>query len=187
MSYLSKDTYARKREYAYKTSSDGVERIASYIIADAMSPNDPNAEKRMDELVEELQPIAELSHKRHEIHSTDRSHFIYDSSELHEIGDDYSVGETLIDRVNALNDKYHLVDGYVGGFGEGVLPDFDTDTDEEILSYYGEEPTGNDTMDHERCYELMTADWDNVINQWSRNVREWFRKLNQKVGSSFPD
>lgn len=39
MSYFSKDPYDCKREYAYRTFADGVERIASYIVANTMQPD----------------------------------------------------------------------------------------------------------------------------------------------------
>lgn len=185
MSYFSKDAYDRKREYAYRTSADGVERIASYIVANTMQPDDPDAEQRMDELVEELQPIAELSHKRHEIHSTDPQHFAYDISLLTEVGNEYSDG-CLIDTVEELNRKYSLVPEGIPYIGD-VLVSPESDTTEEILDYYGKEPTGDEDADRNTAVDLVVEDWSNVINTWSSAVRAWFGKLNRKVGSDFPD
>lgn len=190
MAYFSKDAYARKREYAYKVSLDSLEILAIALLADNpkyadLDREDPEKlDSLVEDLIEELRPIANLSHKRHEIHSTDRSHFFSDVSELVTVGNEYSDG-CLIDDVNSLNRKYNLVDTDVPIIGDVVVTS--DDSTEDILDYYGKDSSGDESTDHDLCYSLMYDDWDSVINTWSDNVRSWFKKLNEKFGTDFPD
>ena len=78
MAYFSKEIYDRKRDYAYRISNEGLEKIALYLVAENPKYKDVTWEsddELLDEidseiegLIYELEPIAELSHKRHEIH-----------------------------------------------------------------------------------------------------------------------
>lgn len=194
MAYFSKEVYDRKRDYAYRISKDGLEKIALYLVAE--NPKYKNVDwdsddelldemdSEIEELIDELEPIAELSHKRHEIHSTDRKHFVNDSSDLHKIGTQYS-DNCLIDEVNSLNKKYNLVADKVP-YINCVEVDFDTDSDEDILDYYGEDVSDDEDENHNKAYECMFFDWDEQINKWSDSVRKWFRELNKKFDTDFP-
>lgn len=194
MAYFSKDIYDRKRDYAYRISNEGLEKIALYLVSE--NPKYKNADlddedvqneidKEIEDLIYELEPIAELSHLRHNIHSTDRGHFIADSSDLHKVGTEYSDG-CLIDDVNELNKKYNLVDEKLRYIS---LPqcDMDIDSDEDILDYYGEDISEDEDENHEKAYELLFEDWDDCINKWSDSVRQWFREINKKFDTDFPD
>lgn len=194
MAYFSKDTYDRKRNYAYRISKEGLEKIALYLVSE--NPKYKNADlddenvqdeidSEIEDLIYELKPIAELSHKRHEIHSTDRRHFMSDSSDLHEVGTEYSDG-CLIDEVNALNKKYNLVNEKIPYI---KLPevDFDIDSDEDILNYYGIDVSDDENENHTNAYETLFEDWDDCINKWSNSVRQWFKELNEKFDTDFPD
>lgn len=177
MAYYSKEAYEKKREFAYRTSSDSIETLAMAILGKKEIDN------QVEELAKELKPIAELSHKRHEIHSTDRKHFINDVDELTKVGNEYSDG-CLINDVDELNKKYHLTDAELPLIGDVTVTG--QDSDEDILDYYSETPSGDEFKDHNRAIELMVEDWDNIINSWSDAVREWFRKINEKYGTNFP-
>ena len=194
MSYFSKEIYQKKRDYAYTVSSKGLENVATYLVAE--NPKYKNADLSNDDifqeinsviedLINELEPIQQLSHKRHEIHSANRRHFVNDSSELSKIGNQYSDG-CLIDDVNRLNRKYNLVKDVVKLIGD-VGVSYDSDSDEEILGYYGEDYVGLDDNEiHEKAYELMVWDWDATINKWSDSVRAWFKEINKKFNTDFP-
>lgn len=193
MSYFSKEIYDKKRDYAHKISKEGLEKIALYLIAE--NPKYKNADledenvqdeidSEIENLIYELEPIAELSHERHNIHSTNRGHFISNDSDLHEVGTEYSDG-CLIDEVNALNKKYNLVDKKLN-YIELPQCSFDIDSDEEILDYYGEDVSEDEYENHEKAYKLLFEDWDNCINKWSDSVRQWFREINKKFDTDFP-
>ena len=140
----------------------------------------------MINLFMELMPIANLSHKRHEIHSTSVDKFVENLSELHTIGTQYSTGDSLIDDVNRINKKYHLVDDDVP-FISVVELMLDVDSTEEILEYYGEKPSDDDDADTNRILNLLVEDWAEKIDSWSNSVRGWYGKLNEKFGTRFPD
>lgn len=194
MAYFSKEIYDRKANYAHRIANEGLESIATYLVAE--DPKWKNADLDDDEvsdeidseiegLIYELEPIVELSHKRHEIHSTNRSHFISDSSDLHKIGTEYSDG-CLIDDVNALNKKYNIVNEKIPYI---KLPevDFDIDSDEDILDYYGIDISDDEDENHTNAYKALFEDWNSCINKWSESVRKWFKEINKKFGSDFPD
>lgn len=61
--------------------------------------------KEILNLIEALMPIIDLSHKRHEIHSTFVDNFVGNLIELHSIGSQYSIEDCLIDEVNRINKK----------------------------------------------------------------------------------
>ena len=74
MAYFSKDIYDRKRDYAYRISNEGLEKIALYLVSE--NPKYKNADlddedvqdeidSEIEDLIYELEPIAELSHKKH--------------------------------------------------------------------------------------------------------------------------
>lgn len=194
MAYFDKETYERKARYAYRISREGLEKIAVYLVSENPKYNNADLDdediqdeidKKIEGLIYELEPIAELSHKRHEIHSTDRSHFIYGSVDLHKVGTEYSDG-CLIDDVNELSEKYNLVNEKIPYI---KLPECDTyiDSDEDILNYYGIDISDDEDENHINAYEALFEDWDDCIDNWSHSVRKWFRKLNEKFGTDFPD
>ena len=194
MAYFDKETYERKRNYAHRISREGLEKIATQLVLEDPKYENVNLDdedvqdeidKEIEGLIYELEPIAKLSHKRHEIHSTNRGHFIADSFDLHKVGTEYSDG-CLIDDVNELNKKYNLVDEKIPYI---KLPevDFDIDSDEDILDYYGINISDDEDENHTNAYEALFEDWDDCINKWSDSVRKWFRKLNEKFGTDFPD
>lgn len=178
MSYFTKDIYDKKREYAYKNSAEGVSLIAEKI------SNENNLD--FETLLEELQPIGELSHKRHELHSTDRRHFISENVEvLNELGTQYSVEEDLIDKVNKINKKYNLTPKTIRKI-DADKPDVDIDSYSEIIEFYGEDIPTEEEEIKSKALDLLYEDWDKEIEEWSNSVREWFYYVNKKYGSNFP-
>ena len=37
------------------------------------------------------------------------------------------------------------------------------------------------------AYFLLFEDWDRCINKWSDSVRKWFKEINKKFDTDFPD
>lgn len=211
MAYFSKDAYERKREYAARVANDGLTSIAKILALKDLNFTGDSSEEilsswdkyleslnddaynyetdKLDSLIQsyedELEPLKELSYKRHEIHSTDRGHFVAGSYRLTPIGTQYSE-ECLISEVNELNRKYGLSDKSVPLIKEPEC-DLDIDSIEDVLDYYGIEVSGDEDEDREAAHNALREDWDNCINQWSESVRDWFSDINQKFGSDFPD
>lgn len=219
MAYYNKDTYEKKKNYANKISKEGIESIALYyalqdmgirgkdmndcleewnIYLDSIEDEDTldseieTLEDKIEDYKETFEPIRILSHTRHEVHSTDRKSLVYDCSELHSIGTEYSTGETLIDQVNNLNREYNFTKKKIPII-RVIEPDSDIDSWEDILDYYDETPlTEEDDEDYEEknrqlAIQLMIEDWDESINEWSNSVRDWFKDINKRFDTDFPD
>lgn len=196
MANLTKEEFQRKADYANRISKEGMDKIIYSILTKNTTEEKAKIIKEQidsktysDEMINlfmELMPIADLSHKRHEIHSTSVDKFVENLSELHTIGTQYSTGDSLIDDVNRINKKYHLVDDDVPFISEVELM-LDVDSTEEILEYYGEKPSDDDDADRNRILNLLVEDWAEKIDSWSNSVRGWYGKLNEKFGTRFPD
>ena len=196
MGYFSKEVYQRKADYAYRISTAGLDKIVYSIITENTTEENAKIIKEKidsktysDEMLNlymELMPISELSHKRHEIHSTSCNDFVNNIIDLHTIGTQYSTGDSLIDEVNRINKKYHFVDDDIPFITEVELM-MDVNSTEEILEYYGEEPSDDDNADTNRVRELLATDWSEKLDYWSDSVRLWYRKLNEKFDTNFPD
>ena len=195
MAYFSKDIYDKKRDYAYRISSEGLEKIAETLVAE--DPKYKNVDldddkvidsidKDIQNLIYELEPIQDLSHRRHSIHS--------DGDDCHLDWWDNTI-EDIIDNVNGLNKKYSLVNKQVHGIDieeEGI--DFDWDNwlicdsldlnEDEYLDEYG---YWKDDDKKDEVYELTCEENRRLKDKWSEGVREWFSGLNKKFDTDFPD
>lgn len=180
--FFSKEAYERKAEYAYRVSVESI-----IVIANNIAKTNNIQEDDINDLIEELEPIAELSHTRHTIHSTDRFHFLYGNNVsrlLNAVENEYYEGE-LVYVVNGINKKYKLVDSDVEYLKIPIM-DLDIDSCNDIIEYYGEEVSEDEFENKDLAVNLLYEDWDNKINNWSNSVRVWFGKLNKKFGSKFP-
>lgn len=192
MAYFDKETYERKRNYAYRVSSEGLEKIANQLVLE--DPKYENAdlddetiqeqiESEIEDLIYELEPIAELSHLRHNIHSDGHDtsfHFSFQDSEI-------------IDNANEINKKYNLNKNEIPYPNTEDLPsldddnwllceEFDLDEDEwldEDGDWIGDK--------YEDIYEMVVERVREEKDRWSDSVRKWFRTLNEKFGTNFPD
>lgn len=179
MAYFDKETYERKREYAYNRSWESKE-----IIAKALG---------IDEDDERLIALGELSHIRHEIHSTQHPESLVSGNnfELKQncdlVGHQFSCGGEL----STLVDDLHLIDQC---FPTITLPETsdEIDTFRERIEYFGEK-VPEDWDDEENydelcnlCYEVEYFGCREIIDAWSKDVRDWFRQVNEKYGTSFP-
>lgn len=185
MAYYSKDVYDRKREYAYNVSNLGIDEIAIAILKkQGITTDDDNFDEKLEDLVEELQPIVDLSHERHEMHS---SRDTTDVTYMDIIGNQYNVGETLLNKVNELNKKYHIIQQTLPDYFE--IPEMDVDVDdwEEICEYYGIEYDENDYNDMvEKAGNALITDNRNKKDYASETIRQWFSAINEKYGTNFP-
>lgn len=193
MAYFSKEVYDRKRDYAYRISKEGLEKMALYLVAE--NPKYKNADLEDDDvqeeidseiesLIYELEPIAELSHERHNIHSDN-----------HDAHMDWWTQETerIISEVSELNDKYNLVNQEVPSIDaedEGVDCDWDAWLVCEILDLDGDEYLEdnfhfNDEK-FDEVYELCCEYNRKLKDEWSNSVRKWFKEINKKFDTDFP-
>ena len=138
----------------------------------------------MQDLFEELMPIFDLSQKMHEISSTPGTKFANNLIDLHTIGSNYSTGDSLIDDVNTLNKKYHLIDCDIPYITEVEVMEGAESTD-EILKHYGENLSDDENANYDRAHELLAHDWDKRITSWSHAVGNWYNKLNEKFNTEF--
>lgn len=194
MAYFSKEIYDRKRDYAYRISNEGLEKIALYLVAENPKYKNVNFEsddELLDEmdseiegLIYELEPIAELSHKRHEIHSDgDDSHMDWWDNEIIDI----------ITKVTELNDTYNLINIDVPSIDyedEGVDLDWDNwlicdvlDLDEDEYLEDGQWIDGK----YDEVYEKACEYNRELKDEWSDSVRKWFKEINKKFDTDFPD
>ena len=198
MAYFTKEEYQRKTEYACGVSEVGVIKLALALATKDSGfkysdLEDAEISKKLrlkvEPLITELQPIAYLSHARHEIHSTPRTDFLRDDSEVHQVmdrvGTKYSYDISLVDEVNELNKKYQLVDAEIPCISCVEIMT-SVDSTEEILENYGKEISDNEEKNEALARDLLFMDWDEKIESWSNYIKEWFGKLNQKFGTNFP-
>lgn len=184
--YFGKDAYERKAEYAYRISSEGISAIAEYYAQqDGLTYDDDEYEDAVVDYETIFEPIAELSHLRHNIHS----------SGLHYNLDFWkSEYETLIDEVNELNEKYELAPIDVEYLDYESLPDMDIMSNSEICDLMGWDETYWLDEDGDLIVDKKNEFYDNIayaireeIDRWSDSVREWFWYVNEKFGTDFPD
>lgn len=184
--YFGKDAYERKMEYSYKKSGEGIRAIAEYYAQkEGLTYDDDEYEDVVNDYETIFEPIAELSHLRHEIHS----------SGLHYNLDFWkSEYETLIDEVNGLNHEYDLVPKDVKYLDWESLPDMDIMSNSEICDLMGWDKSDWIDEDGDLIVDKKNEFYDNVayaisegIDEWSDSVREWFWYVNEKFGTDFPD
>lgn len=193
MAYFSKEIYDRKREYAHGIAREGLEKIALYLVAE--NPKYKNADlddedvqdeidKEIENLINELEPIAELSHKRHEIHSDGNdSHLDWWDNEIMDI----------IREVRELNEKYNLINKDVRGFDyeeEGVDWDWDNWLICDVLNLDEDEYLEDGQWIDEKkdeAYEKACEYNRELKDEWSDSVRQWFKEINKKFDTDFPD
>lgn len=232
MAYFTKDEYERKREYAYKVSMASEDLLAEIVtliqIGCISSPKEyyenckahngsfdigdneelwDKYDKLYPSVFADMEIISELSHKRHEIHSTNRVCFMRaDDMEMKDLY--YTCGgygklytfdngmecESLCACVNKINQKYNLVENIdVYAINVETTPPVTLgyDSNEEIIDYYDydlkEEDKGDEDAMYNIAYELLYNDWNDIIDEWSSKVREWFKELNYIYGTNYPD
>jgi hypothetical protein len=184
--YFSKEAYERKKEYAYRKSSGGIRAIAEYYAQqDGLTEEDNEYEDAVNDYETIFEPVSELSHLRHEIHSSGM-HYNLDFWK--------SEYETLIDEVNELNQKYELAPTDVKQFDYESLPDTEIMSNSEICDFMGWDESDWLDEDGDLIVDKKNEFYDNVayaisegIDEWSNSVREWFWYVNQKFGTDFPD
>ena len=192
MAYFSKDIYDRKRDYAYRISKEGLEKIALYLVSE--NPKYKNADlddedvqdkidKEIEDLIYELEPIAELSHLRHNVHS-----------DGHDTSFDFSFQDSeIIDDANEINKKYNLNKNEIPHPNTEDLPSLDDDNwllceefdlnEDEWLDEYGDWIGDK----YEDIYEMVVEKVREEKDRWSDSVRQWFREINKKFDTDFPD
>ena len=185
MAYFSKEIYDRKRDYARNIADEGLELIALYIVShnkEYENYSDDDLDDEIEDLIEELEPIKELSFARHRMHSSST----YDSEDVELIGSEYSDGDTLIDQVNELNDTYDLVKDDLHYLDDPLVNE-ETYEDEDVADYFDvEEDEVTDDMTY-KFVEHLRDEWNEIKDKNSEYIRSWFRELNKKFGTKFPD
>lgn len=184
--YFGKDAYERKMEYAYKKSGEGIRAIAEYYAQkEGLTYDDDEYEDVVNDYETIFEPIAELSHLRHEIHSSG----VHSNLDFWE----YQY-ETLIDEVNGLNHEYDLVPKDVQYLDGESLPDMDIMSNSEICDLMGWDKSDWLDEDGDLLIDKENMFYDNIayairegIDEWSDSVREWFWYVNEKFGTDFPD
>lgn len=201
MAYFSKEVYDRKRDYAYRVSREGLEIIANTLLieeefgtedkyweyADTLTDEEyedfkEEWESKVEDLVEELEPLQELSHARHEMHS---SSTISDYSIFEPFEDSY----LLLD-VNNLIKKYDL--GVKKPLDDIKTPDMSwNDSMEDLFDYYGYGEYDLEDEDYDdkelEIVDELTTDWRNAQNYYSQYIREFFGRINDRFDTDFPD
>ena len=185
MAYFSKDIYDRKREYAFQQSNKGIDEIAlEILIKQGTKPEDEDFDEKLNDLIEELEPIQELSHERHNFHSSRD----LDSSYFDNIGNQYNWGEdTLLSKVNDLNKKYKIIEKDLPNYFNIPEVDYDVDSIEDICDYYGIEYTELTNEIYDKAIEMLQEDIRKSKDNASETIRAWFKEINNKYGTNFPD
>jgi hypothetical protein len=184
--YFGKDAYGRKAEYAYRKSSEGISAIAEYYAQqDGLTYDDDEYEDAVNDYETIFEPIAELSHLRHKIHSSG-THYNLDFWDYHY--------DTMIDEVNKLNDEYNLSQIDVEYLDYESLPDIEIMSNSEICDLMGLDESEWLDGDGDLIYDKKNKFYDEIawaisdeVDKWSDSVREWFWYVNQKFGTEFPD
>lgn len=185
MAYFSKEIYERKANRAYKISMEGIRAIAQYFVKkDGYSEDDEEYEDMIDNYAEIFEPVARLSHLRHEIHSNTKCRL----SGFEDLSFD-----RLIDEVNELNRKYNLApvavetmewDSYVDINMENEVVLECLGIEEEQWDKYLDE--NGDWKDSNEICDMVYRKMDENIDKWSESIRNWFGYINEKFGSDFP-
>ena len=185
MAYFSKEIYERKANYAYTISMEGIRAIAQYFVKkDGYSEDDEEYEDMIDNYAEIFEPVARLSHLRHEIHSNTQYRLLefWDSS-----------FDRLIDEVNELNRKYDLApvavetmecDSFVDLIMENEIVLESLGIEKEQWDKYLDE--NGDWKDDNEIGDMIDRKMDENIDKWSESIRNWFGYINEKFGSDFP-
>lgn len=192
MAYFDRNTYDRKREYAYNVSSSGIDEIAVAILKkQGITTDDDNFDFELENLVEELQPIADLSHERHEMHSS--RDYSDDTSYFDVLGNQFS-DDGLLVKVNELNDKYNIVEQKLPNYFEITEIDWEAGYDlKDLCEEYD--------IDYDDNWEEDSKQYNNAIeevnialmeenrrrkDEASKIIRDWFYVINKKYGTNFP-
>lgn len=204
MAYFSKEVYDRKRDYAYRVSREGLEIIANTLLMEEEFGTEDNYneyidtladeeyedfkeewESKIEDLVEELEPLQELSHARHEMHSSSSLHYdIFDP-----FGTQWSGKSDLLLDVNDLIKKYNL--GVKKPLEEPNVPEVSLDdSTEDIFDYYGYDYNLEEDDYENNWSEILdelATDWGNAQNYYSQYIREFFGRINDRFDTDFPD
>lgn len=206
--YFSKDIYSKKAEYAGKIAREGIEKIANDIIFKKYKYKDWNdvydklensklSDKQFDSkikkledeieyLVIELEPIRDISHARHEMHSTDIRSDDSAESAFYKLGTlDAYKGDFLIDKVNKLNKKYKLSKINIDIPKEP--PSGFWQDSEDILDDFGEDVPDDENDANDLAYALLYNAWREIQDKVSDNIRKFFKDINNKFDTNFPD
>lgn len=205
MAYFSKEVYARKREYAYRVSREGLEIIANTLLVeeefgtedkyneyiDTLTDEEyldfeEEWESKVEDLVEVLEPLQELSHARHEMHS---SSTMSDYSIFEPFGNQWEGLSDLLVSVNDLIKDYDL--GVKKPLVEINAPEMGlNDTREDLFNYYGYEYDLEDDDYDDKELEVLnelSTDWRNAQDYYFQYLREFFGRINDRFGTDFPD
>lgn len=202
MAYFDKETYARKKEYAYKISKEGTEQIALWIFCktnkldfdkyenwyddflensteeDFEKFNDKFSDS-MEDLLIELEPIQELSHARHDMHSSRNG----DMDCFDKLGTEFSDG-CLIDKVNYLVKEFELG---LPKLDLMPVPVVSLDDDYEEIADYFDVDKEDVEDDYDTYYDRIIGIWQEARNKGSEAIRKWFSIVNKKFDTNFPE
>ena len=161
MAYFSKDVYFNKMLYASKVSASNVSKLI---------------EAGMKEHDAEL--LAHLSHLRHKMHCSHDDEAI---SLLEELGTQYSDGSLICD-VNELAGKYGLP-----SIPLCDAPEIDSSWDNWLIAEYFDVDEDEVEDDYDDYVERIDKLWENAKNTTSKNIRDFFKAVNEAYETDFPD
>lgn len=169
--YFSKEAYERKKKFAQRTAGEGIRRIAEILEEEGLGS--------ADDLEIKLEPIRRLSHARHDMHSSRDS----DMDCMDEIGHQYSDGCLGLD-AQEVNEELGLVPGV--SCNVGYIPEVSIhDGTDMIADYY--DVDASEVEDNWNDYvERIYDEWRSCKNDVSEKLRKWFRLLNERFGTNFP-
>ena len=203
MAYFDKETYARKKEYAYKISKEGTEQIALWIFCktnkldfdkyenwysdflinsteEEFENFNDNFSDSMENLLVDLEPIQDLSHARHDMHSSRNG----DMDCFDKLGTEYSLDDCLIDQVNYLVKNYELG---LPKLDLMPVPGVSLDDEYELIAEYFDVAEEDVKDDYDKYYDEIIGIWREAKNKGSEAIRKWFSLVNKKFDTNFPD
>lgn len=103
-----------------------------------------------------------------------------------DLGNQYSWGETLIDKVNKINKKYNIVDKELKN---PQVPEVDLDDEDNVLAEYFKieyDPSeGFKEGQFSEVCDNVDDLWRNCIEDESRKIRDFFDEINEKYETEF--
>ena len=109
-----------------------------------------------------------------------------DYRRFNDLGNQYSWGETLIDKVNKINKKYNLVDKELSNL---QVPEVDLDDeDEDLAEYFGIEydpAEGFKDGEFSEICDKVDDLWFNCIYNEREKIRDFFDEINEKYETEF--
>ncbi len=167
-----------KKAFAKENAEKSIESMAMYLVekndiqADQLASYLENAKK-------DLKWFSKLSTERHYMHSSlDTSYRCFNI-----LGHNYSTKPTVIDKVNNVIEKYAFP---FKKLEKIIVPEIAENDDlQYILDYF--KIDREDYFKNKLTYaKKIQSIWRTVKDDYSDMLREWFDKVNELTGSSFP-